>query len=158
MGYKISINFHLITLKTRKKAKTLAVAGTRQHASVIGWSNKTVQQRTDWKQDKNMIYDTGAQVTTMSRELANRLQINYLRTTHYRDDFIGGVGDTRTPVKVLLDTEFWVCIDDYRVRNANWIKVKVDLFILLAPEHGVSNLLGVDVMRQIGSRLKVKFK
>lgn len=28
-----------------------------------------------------MIYDTGAQVTTMSRELANRLQINYLRTT-----------------------------------------------------------------------------
>ena len=38
------------------------------------------------------------------------------------------------------------------------IKVKVDLFILLAPEHGVSNLLGVDAMRQIGSRLKVKFK
>jgi hypothetical protein len=28
----------------------------------------------------------------------------------------------------------------------------VDLFILLAPEHGVSNLLGVDAMR------KVKFK
>ena len=94
----------------------------------------------------------------MSRELANRLQINYLRTTNYRDDFIGGVGGTRTPVKVLLDTEFWVCIDDYRVRSANWMKVKVDLFIMLAPEHGVSNLLGVDVMRQIGSRLKVKFK
>eukprot|EP01043_Picozoa_sp_COSAG02_P058591 COSAG02_NODE_7318_length_3065_cov_3.301079_2_plen_64_part_00 len=49
-----------------------------------------------------MIYDTGAQITTMSRELANRLQINYLRTTNYRDDFIGGVGGTRTPVKVLL--------------------------------------------------------
>ena len=34
-----------------------------------------------WREDKNMIYDTGAQVTTMSRELANRLQINNLRTT-----------------------------------------------------------------------------
>ena len=34
-----------------------------------------------WREDKDMIYDTGAQVTTMSRELANRLQINYLRTT-----------------------------------------------------------------------------
>lgn len=147
-----------ITLKTRKKAKTLAVAGTRQHASVTGWRNKTVEQRTDWKQDKNMIYDTGAQITTMSRELANRLQINYLRTTNYRDDFIGGVGGTRTPVKVLLDTEFWVCIDDYRVRNANWMKVKIDLFITLVPEHSVSNLLGVDAMKQIGSRLKVKFK
>ena len=70
-----------ITLKTRKKAKRLAVAGTRQHSTVTGWRNKTVEQRTDWKEDKNMIYDTGAQVTTMSRELANRLQINYLRTT-----------------------------------------------------------------------------
>ena len=60
-----------ITLKTRKKAKTLAVAGTRQHSSVTGWRNKTVEQRTDWKQDKNMIYDTGAQVTTMSRELSS---------------------------------------------------------------------------------------
>jgi hypothetical protein len=68
------------------------------------------------------------------------------------------VGGTRTPVKVLLDTEFWVCIDDEKVSNANWMKVKVDIFILLAPEHSVSNLLGVDAMRQIGSRLKVKFR
>ena len=33
-----------------------------------------------------------------------------------------------------------MCIDDYRVSNANWIKVKVDLFIMLAPEHGVRML------------------
>jgi hypothetical protein len=147
-----------ITLKTKEKAKRLAVAGTRQHPSIQHWRNKTVQQRKDWGEDKNMIYDTGAQVTTMSRELANRLQINYLRTTGYRDDFIGGVGGTRTPVKVLLGTEFWVCIDDEKFTNANWMKVKVDLFILLSPEHSVSNLLGVDAMRQIGSRLKVKYK
>lgn len=74
-----------ITLKTKEKAKRLAVAGTRQHPSIQHWRNKTVQQRKDWGEDKNMIYDTGAQVTTMSRELANRLQINYLRTTMMPD-------------------------------------------------------------------------
>ena len=52
----------------------LVVAGARQHSTVRNWGNRTMRQRAEWRDRHKMIYDTGAQVTSMSREMCDRLQ------------------------------------------------------------------------------------
>ena len=70
-----------------------------------------MRQRAEWRDRHKMIYDTGAQVTSMSREMCDRLRIDWRRTTNYTMQSVRGVGNTSTPCKVLHDVEFYICID-----------------------------------------------
>ena len=60
-----------ITLKTTGNEMRLVVAGARQHSTVRNWGNRTMRQRAEWRDRHKMIYDTGAQVTSMSREMCD---------------------------------------------------------------------------------------
>ena len=147
-----------ITLKTTGNEMRLVVAGARQHSTVRNWGNRTMRQRAEWRDRHKMIYDTGAQVTSMSREMCDRLRIDWRRTTNYTMQSVRGVGNTSTPCKVLHDVEFYICIDAPLKVTAQWAKVKVDVYVLLIPESSTSNLIGVTAIRQLKSRFKLKFK
>ena len=69
----------------------------------------TMRQRAEWRDRHKMIYDTGAQVTSMSREMCDRLRIG--GATNYTLQSVRGVGNTSTLCKVLHDVEFYICID-----------------------------------------------
>ena len=87
-----------------------------------------MRQRAEWRDRHKMIYDTGAQVTSMSREMCDRLRIDWRRTTNYTMQSVRGVGNTSTPCKVLHDVEFYICIDSPLKVTAQWAKVKVDVY------------------------------
>ena len=71
-----------ITLKTTSNEMRLVVAGARQHSTVRNWGNRTMRQRAEWRDRHKMIYDTGAQLTSMSREMCDRLHRRWAHQLH----------------------------------------------------------------------------
>eukprot|EP01043_Picozoa_sp_COSAG02_P040227 COSAG02_NODE_3237_length_7121_cov_16.614782_4_plen_200_part_00 len=96
-----------ITLKTTGNEMRLVVAGARQHSTVRNWGNRTMRQRAEWRDRHKMIYDTGAQVTSMSREMCDRLRIDWRRTTNYTMQSVQIIEATCTvqPVVELLQVD-----------------------------------------------------
>ena len=119
-----------ITLKTTSNEMRLpvVVAGARQHSTVRNWGNRTMRQRAEWRDRHKMIYDTGAQVTSMSREMCDRLRIDWRRTTNYTMQSVRGVGNTSTPCKVLHDVEFYICIDGTTTRRCGGERVDATIY------------------------------
>jgi hypothetical protein len=99
-----------------------------------------------------MLYDTGAEVTLMSRALCEKLGIKWKRKTNVSSQIIQGVGGSET-LKILHDVEFYLQIDS---RSNQWTKVTADINVKVE-DSSTSNLLGIDTIRQI-KRLNVKFR
>ena len=84
-----------ITLKTTGNEMRLVVAGARQHSTVRNWGNRTMRQRAEWRDRHKMIYDTGAQVTSMSRDVLllhregfeSALSTYQARRDHFNDQY-----------------------------------------------------------------------
>ena len=132
----------------------MAVTGTgpNQQSVINGWSQRSTQSKRTYKAQHQILYDTGAMVTLMSRALCERLGIKWKRRTNISHSDIQGVGGTER-LKVLHDVVFYVQIDS---RSNQWTKVTADIYVQVV-DSSTSNLLGVDSIRQI-KRLNVKFR
>ena len=131
---------------------TLAVTGVTQESVIAGWLDRSNQSKRDYKDTHQIVYDTGAMVTLMSRTLLERLGINWRRRNNTRQSNVVGVGGAES-LKVLNATEFYVQIDAF---TNQWTKVTADIHVF-PEDNNVSNLLGVDAIKQL-KRLKVKFR
>ena len=58
-----------IKVKTTKNRFTLAIAGSTQQGIANGWSNRSEASKAGYKSTRHILYDTGAQVTLMSKAL-----------------------------------------------------------------------------------------
>ena len=60
----------------------LALAGHRQRSLLNDWSNKSPAERRQYKQAHNILYDTGASVTTMTENTLRHIGYNPNRQTN----------------------------------------------------------------------------
>ena len=130
----------------------MTVAGANQQSVINGWVSRSAASKRTYKATHKMLYDTGAQVTLMSRALCEKLGIKWKRKTNVSSQIIQGVGGSET-LKILHDVEFYLQIDS---RSNQWTKVTADIYVHVV-DNITSNLLGVDSIRQI-KRLNVKFR
>ena len=143
--------------ETKIKAKeannrfTLAIAGSTQQGIANGWSNRSAGSKAVYKSTHQILYDTGAQVTLMSKALLTKIGVNWRRNNNTHMAGVSGVGGTEN-LKVLHDVQFYVLIHS---RTSQWTLVTADVYVKDV-DSDVSNLLGVDAILQL-NRLKVKF-
>ena len=130
----------------------MTVAGANQQSVINGWVDRSTASKRTYKATHKMLYDTGAQVTLMSRALCEKLGIKWRRKTNVSSQVIHGVGGSET-LKILHDVEFYLQIDS---RSNQWTKVTADINVK-REDNSTSNLLGIDTIRQI-KRLNVKFR
>ena len=130
----------------------MTVAGANQQSVINGWVSRSTESKRTYKATHKMLYDTGAQVTLMSRALCEKLGIKWRRKTNVSSQVIHGVGGSET-LKILHDVEFYLQIDS---RSNQWTKVTADINVKVE-DNSTSNLLGIDSIRQI-KRLNVKFR
>ena len=140
-----------IKVKTIKDRFTLAIAGPRQQGIANGWSNRSWASKASYKSTHNILYDTGAQVTLMSKALLTSIGVNWKRNSNFHMADVSGVGGQEN-LKVLHDVSFYVLIDNH---TSQWTLVTVDVFVADI-DSKTSNLLGVDAIKQL-KRLKFKF-
>ena len=133
-------------------AFSMTVAGANQQSVINGWVDRSAASKRTYKATHKMLYDTGAQVTLMSRALCEKLGIKWRRKTNVSSQVIHGVGGSET-LKILHDVEFYLQIDS---RSNQWTKVTADINVK-REDNSTSNLLGIDTIRQI-KRLNVKFR
>ena len=146
----------------------VTIAGSRQYATVVRhWKTTTgpnamsVAQKGAFKRNHKMIYDTGATMTTMSRSMLRKIGENPNRTNNVRYTTSQGAIGPVVQTKVLNDVVFYVLIHSsgQHVHTGplpqEWVKIKVDVAVM---DSDVANLLGTTSIRQLKSRLKVKFK
>ena len=67
---------------TRMYRMELALAGHRQRSLLNDWSNKSSAERRQYKQAHNILYDTGASVTTMTENTLRHIGYNPDRQTN----------------------------------------------------------------------------
>ena len=139
-----------IKVKTIKDRFTLAIAGSTQQGIANGWSNRSEASKAGYKSTRHILYDTGAQVTLMSKALLTNIGVNWKRGNFHMET-ISGVGGQEN-LKVLHDVSFYVLIDNH---TSQWTLVTVDVFVKDI-DSKTSNLLGVDAIVQL-KRLKMKF-
>ena len=143
--------------ETKIKAKetnnkfTLAIAGSKQQGIANGWSTRSEASKRNYKSNHEILYDTGAQITLMSKDLLTRIGVNWRRKNNIHMADVNGVGGTES-MKVLLDVQFYVLIHS---GTSQWTLVTADVYVK-GVDSDVSNLLGVDAILQL-NRLKVKF-
>ena len=143
--------------ETKIKAKEsnnkffLAIAGSTQSGIANGWSTRSGQSKRNYKSSHKILYDTGAQITLMSKDLLTKIGVNWRRNNNMYYSAVMGVGGSEN-TKVLQDVQFYVLIDS---RTSQWTLVTADVFVKDVDSE-VSNLLGVDAILQL-NRLKVKF-
>ena len=132
----------------------MAVTGTgpNQQSVINGWSQRSTQSKRTYTAQHQILYDTGAMVTLMSRALCEKLGIKWRRKTNVSSQVIHGVGGSET-LKILRGVEFYLQIDS---RSNQWTNVTADINVKVE-DNSISNLLGVDTIRQI-KRLNVKFR
>jgi hypothetical protein len=130
----------------------MTVAGANQQSVINGWVDRSTVSKRTYKATHKMLYDTGAEVTLMSRALCEKLGIKWKRKTNVSSQIIQGVGGSET-LKILHDVEFYLQIDS---RSNQWTKVTADINVKVE-DSSTSNLLGIDTIRQI-KRLNVKFR
>ena len=130
----------------------MTVAGANQQSIINGWVSRSAASKRTYKATHKMLYDTGAEVTLMSRALCEKLGIKWKRKTNVSSQIIQGVGGSET-LKILHDVEFYLQIDS---RSNQWTKVTADINVKVE-DSSTSNLLGIDTIRQI-KRLNVKFR
>jgi hypothetical protein len=67
---------------TTKRDMRLAVAGSPQRHIMNDWNNKSQPYRSNYKSRHNMIYDTGANITSMTPATLQHIGYNPNRTTN----------------------------------------------------------------------------
>jgi hypothetical protein len=102
--------------ETKTKAKelsnrfTLAIAGSTQQGIANGWSNMSEASKAGCKSTRHILYDTGAQVTLMSKALLTNEGVNWRCNNNIHMANVSGVGGQEN-LKVLHDVSFYVLID-----------------------------------------------
>ena len=140
-----------IKRKENSDRLTLTICGVGQQSVPNGWLMRTEHSKSNYKQDHEILYDTGAQITLMSKDLLTKIGVNWRRNNNTHMVGVHGVGGTEN-LKVLHDVQFYVLIHS---RTSQWTLVTADVYVKDV-DSDVSNLLGVDAILQL-NRLKVKF-
>jgi len=140
-----------IKRKENSDRLTLTICGVGQQSVPNGWLMRTEHSKSNYKQDHEILYDTGAQITLMSKDLLRNIGVNWRRTVNTRYANVNGVTGSEN-LKVLEDVAFYVLIDS---KTSQWTQVTVDVYVKDV-DTATSNLLGVDAILQL-KRLKVKF-
>ena len=140
-----------IKAKERDSKFFLAIAGSTQSGIANGWSTRSAPSKRNYKSNHKILYDTGAQITLMSKDLLTKIGVNWRRNNNMYYSAVMGVGGSEN-TKVLQDVQFYVLIDS---RTSQWTLVTADVYVKDV-DSDVSNLLGVDAILQL-NRLKVKF-
>ena len=74
---------------TTKKDMRLAVAGSPQRHLIANWNDRPQNFRSNYKRNHNMVYDTGANITSMTPAALQHIGYNPNRTTNvYPASFI----------------------------------------------------------------------
>ena len=134
----------------------LAVAGSPQRHLIANWSNRPQSFRSNYKRRHNMIYDTGANITSMTPTTLQHIGYNPNRTTNVYHVDSGDASGNVTRRKVLRDVRYHILLtsdkDTSGNRTRKWVELTTDVLVM------PSNLLGVNAIKLLRSRYKVKFK
>ena len=140
-----------IKVKEANNKFMMTIAGSTQQSVPRGWSKRTAANKAAYKNNHKILYDTGAQVTLMSKALLGKIGVNWRRTTNYHMADIQGVTGSEN-MKVLHNVPFYVLLHS---KTSQWTLVTVNVYVKDA-DTATSNLIGVDAILQL-KRLKVKF-
>ena len=94
-----------IKVKEANNKFMMTIAGSTQQSVPRGWSKRTAANKAAYKNNHKILYDTGAQVTLMSKALLGKIGVNWRRTTNYHMADIQGVTGSEN-MKVLHDVPF----------------------------------------------------
>ena len=95
---------------TTKRDMRLAVAGSPQRHIMNDWNNKSQPYRSNYKSRHNMIYDTGANITSMTPTTLQHIGYNPNRTTNVYHVGSGDASGNVTRRKVLLGLFLFVAL------------------------------------------------
>ena len=141
---------------TTKRDMRLAVAGSPQRHIMNDWNNKSQPYRSNYKSRHNMIYDTGANITSMTPTTLQHIGYNPNRTTNVYHVNSGDASGNVTSRKVLRDVKYHLLLksdkDTSGNRTRQWVAITTDVLVM------PMNLLGVNSIKLLKSRFKVKFK
>ena len=95
---------------TTKRDMRLAVAGSPQRHLIANWSNRPQSFRSNYKRRHNMIYDTGANITSMTPTTLQHIGYNPNRTTNVYHVDSGDASGNVTRRKVLRDVRYHILL------------------------------------------------
>ena len=123
-----------IKRSTRSNEMRLALAGHRQRQFINNWNAKPAAVRRQYKQNHNIIYDTGANMTTMKSSTLRHIGYNPDRQSNVSytnvSDASGGVNRR----KILKNVVFYVLLKSDKNREGNrtrqWITLNDDVLVV----------------------------
>ena len=110
---------------TRMYRMELALAGHRQRSLLNDWSNKSSAERRQYKQAHNILYDTGASVTTMTQDTLRHIGYNPDRQTNIDTIEVTDANGRTVRRKVLKNVVFNVLAFRSRFRRASTAQLSV---------------------------------
>ena len=141
---------------TTNRDMRLAVAGSPQRHLIANWNDRPQNFRSNYKRNHNMVYDTGANITSMTPAALQHIGYNPNRTTNVYHVNSGDASGNVIRRKVLRDVKYHLLLksdkDTSGNRTRQWVTITTDVLVM------PSNLLGVNSIKLLKSRFKVKFK
>jgi hypothetical protein len=144
---------------TRSGKMQLAVAGNRQRHFINNWNDKPAAVRSQYKQNHHILYDTGANMTTMTPNTLRHIGYNPDRQSNVSSTNVSDASGNVTQRKILNNVVFYVLLKSDKNREGNrtrqWISLNDNVVVV---PNNAPNLLGTTAIRQLKNRFKVKFK
>ena len=144
---------------TRSGKMQLALAGHRQRQFINDWNNKPAAVRHQYKQNHHILYDTGANMSTMTANTLRHIGYNPDRQNNVSSTNVTDASGNVTQRKILNNVVFYVLLKSDKNREGNrtrqWISVNDNVTVV---PNNAPNLLGTTAIKQLGNRFKVKYK
>lgn len=144
---------------TRSNEMRLALAGHRQRQFINNWNAKPAAQRSQYKQNHNIIYDTGANMSTMNSNTLQHIGYNPNHQNNVRFLTVSDANGNSVQRRVLNGVRFYVLLKSDKNREGNrtrdWVTLTDDVVVV---PNNAPNLLGTTAIKQLGNRFKVKYK
>ena len=88
----------------------LAVAGNRQRHFINNWNDKPAAVRSQYKQNHHILYDTGANMTTMTPNTLRHIGYNPDRQSNVSSTNVSDASGNVTQRKILNNVVFYVLL------------------------------------------------
>ena len=95
---------------TTKTDMSLAFAGSPQRHLIANWNNRPQNFRSNYKRNHNIVYDTGANITSMTPAALQHIGYNPNRTTNVYHVNSGDASGNVVRRKVLRDVNYYLLL------------------------------------------------
>ena len=105
---------------TRSGKMQLAVAGNRQRHFINNWNDKPAAVRSQYKQNHHILYDTGANMTTMTPNTLRHIGYNPDRQSNVSSTNVSDASGNVTQRKILNNVVFYVLLKSDKNREGRF--------------------------------------